>query len=509
MKLRLILSDQLNTNHSWFKQQNDNVLYLMMETKENLDYVRQHKQKLLAKFASMRLFANQLESQGHKICYIHLNDKDNEQNTGWNLLKTMEQNRITAFEYQKPDNYDTDVELKQLCDGMDIPTTMVSSEHFFTERNELSTFFAGKKRPRIESYYKHLRKKHRIFMYEDGEPYGGKWIYLKDNKDIFPEKSPPPVPLLFHHNLADIEKAIDESGIECTGKANSRDFVWPLTRNEAMEQLDYFINTLLPEYGKYQNTMTMRSYTLFHSRLSFALNQKMINPREVIDKVCEAYENKHNTISLPQVEAFVRKILGYREYMRGIYWQHMPEYRHKNHLFAKRTLPDFFRDGNTDMNCIKQVIKQNLNEGWLHHIQRQAIVGNFFMLTGVHPDEADTWFSSMFVDANEWTQLPNTRGLSQFADAGIVGSKPYAFSAKYISKISDYCNHCKYNKGKKLTPDACPFNALYWHFYQRNRKRLSWILRTKNIYETWDAMEAKTRQAYLKKADAFLVSLNQ
>ncbi|MFW5805927.1 MAG: cryptochrome/photolyase family protein [Bacteroidales bacterium] len=509
MKLRLILCDQLNPNHSWFSNQDNNIRYLMMEIKPKPGHVKQHKQKLLARFASMQIFANELKKEGHNIRYIHLNDPDNEHNIGWNILNIIEQNRITAFEYQEPDNYDTDVELQHFCEGLDIPTTMVSSEHFLTERSELAKFFAGKKQPRIDNYYKHLRKKHQVLMYENGEPYGGKWIYLKENIEALPRKISSPAPLMFHHDLTSVEETLDASGIECIGKAGAGDFNWPLTRSEALEQLDYFIDKLLPEYGKYQNSMSVQSHTLYHSRLSFALNQKMLNPGEIVEKACNVYKYNQKNISLPQIEAFIRNLIGFREYMRGIYWQNMPGYRHKNHFFAERRLPDFFRDGNTDMNCLKQVITQSLDKGWIHHNQRLAIAGNFLLLSGVHPDEADIWFSSMFVDAREWIQLPNTRGLSQFADAGITVTKPYAFSANFISKVSDYCKFCSYNKSKKLSKDACPLNALYWHFYHRNRKRLSWIRRTRKIYETWDNMETKTQQAYLNKADGFLKTLDK
>ncbi len=509
MKLRLILSDQLNPTHSWFSNQDNNILYLMMEIRPKPEHIPQHKQKMIAQLASMRYFAGELKNNGHNVHYMHLNDTENEQNIGWNILKIFEKHRITRFEYQEPDNYDTDIELKQFCDGLDIPTQMVSSEHFLTERNELARFFAGKKRFLVDNYYKYLRKKHHILMYEDGEPYGGKWIYLKENKEVFPEKMSVPDPVMFHHDLTDVKKTLDKSGIECIGKSGAQDFSWPLTPSEALEQLDYFINTLLPAYGKYQNSMSVHSHALYHSRLSFAVNQKMINPAEIVEKVCDVYKNKHTTISLPQVEAFLRKLTGWREYMRGIYWHHMPEYRHKNHLFAERKLPGFFLDGNTDMNCLNHVITQSIEKGWTHHNQRLAIAGNFLLLSGVHPDEADIWFSSMFVDAREWIQLPNTRGLSQFADAGITVTKPYAFSANFISKVSDYCKFCSYNKSKKLSKDACPLNALYWHFYHRNRERLSWIRRTRKIYETWDNMETKTQQAYLNKADGFLKTLDK
>ncbi|MGM0651064.1 MAG: cryptochrome/photolyase family protein [Bacteroidota bacterium] len=507
MKLRLILSDQLNSNHAWFKTQDDNILYLMMEIRPDLELDKPHKQKLLGRLASMRYFAADLTNKGHKLKYIHIDDADNEHNIGWNILRIIAQNNISAFEYQEPDTYDTDIELKQFCEGLDIPYKMFSSEHFYTERNELAGFFAGKKHYRIKNFYRYLRKKHNVLLYEDGEPFGGKWNFLIGNTGRFPDAKTIPSPVRFHHNLTDIEKTLDKIGVKCTGNANAQDFGWPLTREESFEQLNYFINKLLPDYGRYQNIMTTHSQTLYHSRLSFALNQKMINPREVIDKVCEAYENKHNTISLPQVEAFVRQILGYREYMRGIYWHHMPEYRIKNHFFAEGKLPDFYWDGNTDMNCMKQVINQSLDEAWVHHTQRLTIPGNLAMLLGVNPYEVHHWFSCMYIDAAEWVEMPNVLGSSQFADGGIVSTKPGAVSASYISKISNYCDTCKFKKGKKLGDDACPFNTLYWHFFYRNRKRLAWIPRTKQVYETWEKISSDKQKAYLKKAKSFITSL--
>ncbi len=505
MKLRLILSDQLNIKHSWFNETaSDDVLYLMMETRQETDFVRLHKQKILGILGSMRDFAQFISGNGHKLKYIRLDDPENEQKLSWNLFKIVTENNITAFEYQEPDEYHTFVEVKQFADDLDIPVEMVSTEHFFAEKSEFAHFFAGKKGYLMEHFYRHMRKKHQVLMWDDGQPYGDKWNYDSENRKRYPDDKPVPAPFVFHHDLSDIDQMLDKAGIKSMGHVNPKDFIWPLNREESLEQLNYFIEHLLPEFGRYQDAMTTRGWTLFHSRLAFSLNRKMIHPTEVVKAVVDAYDSKDYGITLPQVEGYVRQVLGWREFMRGVYWHHMPEYAQKNHFFADAKLPDFYWTGDTKMNCLRHVITQSLDYGWAHHIQRLMIPGNFAMLLGVHPDCVDDWFLGMYLDAVQWVEMPNGRGMSQFADGGIVGTKPYAASANYINKMSDYCQNCQYNKDKKLGDDACPFNTLYWHFYNRNRKRLAWIPRTNQVYATWDKMGQDKKDAYLKQADKFL-----
>ncbi len=506
MKLRLILSDQLNLNHSWFQAKSDDVMYVMMETRQELEFVCLHRQKQLGILANMREFSKQIRSQGHNIQYIYLDEPTNEQQLDWNLLHLLSEYHVSKFEFQQADEYSTHAMMQQFVSSLDIPYEEVSSEHFFTEKDELGKFFAGKKKFLMEHFYRHMRKRHQILVDGNDEPVGGKWNYDGQNRERFPDDMPVPEPFVFHHDLTAINKLLNKMDIKSMGHVNQKDFIWPVGRNESLVLLNHFIKYLLPQFGTYQDAMTTRGWTLFHSRVSFALNRKLVSPKEVVQAALDAYQ-RESSVTLPQVEGFIRQIIGWREYMRGVYWDQMPEYATKNHFFADRSLPSFYWTGKTDMNCLRHVITQSLDYGWAHHIQRLMIPGNFAMLIGADPDQVDDWFLGMYHDAVQWVEMPNGRGMSQFADGGIVGTKPYAVSANYINNMSDYCQSCNYDKDKKIGKDACPFNTLYWHFYHRNRKRLAWFPRLNQTFAIWDRMPEDRRTAYLEQAEHFLTRL--
>ncbi len=507
MVLRLILSDQLNLKHSWFKEVNDNVFYVMMETRYELEHVRMHRQKQLGIIANMRYFAMQIEAMGHRLQYIRLDDEANEHQIDWNLIRLMAEKPITFIEYQEADEYSVHSMLKKFVETSDIPVISVPSEHFYTEKTDLEKFFAGKKKYLMEHFYRYMRKRFNVLVDSDDQPYGGKWNYDEKNREIFPDEMEVPQAKMFKRDLTEINRLLNQMKIQSIGNVDAANFVWPIGRDEALEMLTYFVENLLPNFGRYQDAMTVRGSSLFHSRLSFALNRKIISPKEVVEAALQAYQNIEQKVTLPQVEGFIRQIFGWREYMRGIYWMLMPEYAQKNHLFADRDLPWFYWTGETDMNCLKYVINQGLEDGWAHHIQRLMIPGNFALLIGADPDQVDEWFLGMFHDSVEWAQMPNTRGMSQFADGGVVGTKPYAASANYISKMSDYCETCKYQQDKKYGENACPFNSLYWHFFHRNRKRLAWYPRLNQVYAIWDRMTESRQKDYLDHAEKFLKTL--
>jgi len=248
-------------------------------------------------------------------------------------------------------------------------------------------------------------------------------------------------------------------------------------------------------------------WSLYHSRLSFALNSKILHPLQVIQQAIDSYENSKGAISLAQIEGFVRQILGWREYVRGIYWVNMPAYASKNTLEAKRQLPEYFWNGDTRMRCMQQSIGQSLDYAYAHHIQRLMITGNFCLLTGINPDEVDQWYLGVYIDAIEWVEIPNTRGMSQFADDGIVATKPYTAGGNYINKMSDYCKSCDYRIKEKTGDDACPFNSLYWHFMAQHRPRLEKNPRIGMVYRNWDKQTPQSQQATLKKAEYYLQNI--
>lgn len=502
--LRLILGDQLNSNHSWFKDKNDDTLYLMMEIRQETDYVRHHIQKIVAFFLAMRNFAEFLKQEGHKVLYITLDDLANQQDLVKNLKRIIIEENIELFEYQFPDEYRLDKQLSDFCIESGIQSWAYDTEHFLTKREYLANFFNGKKSYLMESFYREMRKKFNILM--DGEaPLTGRWNYDQENRN----KLKDPLLLLpaptYAKDVYQLIHMIQSEGIKTIGKIEPTHFEWPVSREESLKLLEHFCQYLLPHFGKYQDAMYTGDPFLFHSRMSFSLNTKMISPLEIVQKVEKYWLEHQDRINIAQVEGFIRQVIGWREYMRGIYWAKMPEYAQLNYLTHKRKLPDFFWTGRTKMNCMKHAIGQSLEKAYAHHIQRLMVTGNFALLAGIDPDQVDQWYLGVYIDAIEWVEITNTRGMSQFADGGIVGTKPYVCSANYIDKMSDYCSSCQYDKQKKVGDNACPFNTLYWHFYHRNQDKLAKNPRIGMMYRTWEKMNG--RKEILDQAEVYLANL--
>ncbi len=467
--LRLILGDQLNLKHSWFNDVDSNVTYLMAEMRQETDYVTHHIQKVVAFFQSMREFSEDLREKGHHVSYLNINDSDNPQALDKIIQQQIELIKADKFEYQLPDEYRLDQQLKAICEELSIDSEAYDSEHFFTTRYELKDFFDGKKQLIMESFYRMMRKKHDIMMV-NGQPDGGKWNFDQSNRKKWKGEPKIPHERGFRKNVTALVDEISASGIKTIGTITADNFSWPTSRADALSVLNYFCKNLLIHFGDYQDALHTDEYYLFHSRLSFAMNSKMISPKEVIEKVLDHYYDHSDQIHISQVEGFVRQILGWREYMRGIYWKEMPTYKKMNELDNYNKLPDFFWTGETKMNCLHHAIKQSLETSYAHHIQRLMITGNYALLTQTHPDAVDAWYLGIYIDAIEWVEITNTRGMSQFADGGIVATKPYVSSANYINKMSNYCSDCQYSHTKKTGEDACPFNALYWNFLDEKKE---------------------------------------
>ncbi|MEP0710897.1 MAG: cryptochrome/photolyase family protein, partial [Algoriphagus sp.] len=468
--LRLILGDQLNSNHSWFKETDPSVTYLMLEMRQETDYVSHHIQKVVAFFLSMRNFAEQLKSEGHEVNYVKLDQDENTQALDKMIYAMVEEHQFSQFEYQLPDEYRLDQQLKTIAANLSIPCRSVDSEHFLTEREYVKDFFHGKKTFLMESFYQQMRKDFSILM--DGkEPTEGKWNFDHENRAALKDKRLLRKAKVHPKPVSDLMEMIKKAEIKTIGKLNEDEFDWPCSREESLEVLDHFCSHLLIHFGDYQDALTTWDPFLFHSRLSFAMNTKMLSPLEVVQKV-EAYWKSHqDTIDISQAEGFIRQVIGWREYMRGIYWAKMPDFAELNFFDHQRALPKWFWTGKTKMKCLSHSIGQSLDLAYAHHIQRLMVIGNFALLAGIHPDEVDSWYLGIYIDAIEWVEITNTRGMSQFADGGIVGTKPYVSSANYIKKQGNYCTHCAYDPNKKIGDGACPFNSLYWHFYDGNREK--------------------------------------
>lgn len=471
MEIRLILGDQLNENHSWFTTLDNRVTYVMFEMRQETDYVRHHIQKVVAFFAAMRTFARMLEQNGHQVLYYTIDDPNNTQDLEKNIKKVAKLLSASTFAYQLPDEYRLDRQLKELCQNLNIPYKSIDSEHFLTTRNELAKFYEGKKALVMEFFYRYMRKKHQYLMI-DGQPEGGSWNYDKFNRNTWKGGNIPP-PYSPDATLAkEIYPQVKAAGIETIGSFDDNLFLFAVSRTESLEQLDYFCNNLLQDFGTYQDAMHQEETNLFHARISFSLNVKLIGPAEVIETAISAYRKSGGNIRLSQIEGFVRQILGWREYIRGLYWKEMPGYKQKNELNNFGQLPNFYWTGDTKMNCLKTSIKNSLDNAYAHHIQRLMITGNFALLLQTLPDAVDNWYLGIYADAVEWVQLPNTRGMSQYADGGILATKPYVSSGSYVNKMSNYCANCCYDKKKRIGENACPFNSLYWNFLDDKREEL-------------------------------------
>ncbi|CAN1491142.1 Photolyase PhrB-like [Flavobacteriaceae bacterium] len=505
--LRLILGDQLNSNHSWFQTMDDSVTYILMEIRSETDYAQHHIQKIVGFFAAMQNFAAQLESAKHNVIYIKLNDKENWQCFEQNILKYIKNNGITHFEYQLPDEYRLDELLKECCKNLAIPSTVFDSEHFFTSRTELATFFEGKKTFVMESFYRTMRKKHSVLM-EGDKPVMGQWNFDGENRKKLPKNHKPTPPLLFNNNVTAIVNEINKTNIKTIGNIDPSNFVWPIDRTQSLQLLDFFATECLPLFGSYQDAMTPNEWSLYHARLSFSMNIKLISPQEVIQRCIEEWQKSNTTIEYNQLEGFVRQIIGWREYMRGIYWKKMPDYASLNYFENKAKLPKWYWTGKTKMNCLKDAIQQSLDYGYAHHIQRLMITGNFALLAGVDPDEVDAWYLGIYIDAIQWVEITNTRGMSQYADGGIVGTKPYVSSASYIDKMSHYCGSCFYKKSVKTGDKACPFNSLYWNFYDKHEDKLSKNPRIVMMYNVWRKMQPEAKAELLLQADYYLKNID-
>ncbi|TAI46778.1 cryptochrome/photolyase family protein [Flagellimonas allohymeniacidonis] len=479
--LRLVLGDQLNLHHSWYAHTDDAVIYVMAEMRQETDYVKHHVQKVVGFFLAMRNFAQSLREKGHQVIYFEIGDSENPQDLNRIVKNLISKHAIEKFEYQLPDEYRLDGQLSNICGSLDISSEAFDTEHFYTGRYELRDFFQGKKQLIMENFYRMMRKKHDIMMV-NGQPDGGKWNFDQSNRKKW--KGDPAIPkeLNLKKEVTNILEKIKDAGVTTFGNIDPKTFNWPVTEEECKKLLEYFCEKLLVHFGDYQDAFHTDEKFLFHSRLSFAMNSKMLSPKQVVDTVLEYYYKNTSDIHISQVEGFVRQILGWREYMRGIYWKEMPAYKELNELDNQNPLPDFFWTGNTKMNCLKHSISQSLDEAYSHHIQRLMIIGNYALLTQIHPDEVDEWYLGVYIDAIEWVEITNTRGMSQFADGGIVATKPYVSSANYINKMGNYCQGCHYKHSEKIGDTACPFNALYWNFldekksYFQDNQRMTMML---------------------------------
>ncbi len=516
-RLRLILGDQLNHHHSWFDAKDDTTLYVMMEVRSETDVVRHHVQKIIAVFAAMRRFAYHLREHGHRVCYIGIHDENNRQVFTDNLAMLLDSTGATEVEIQEPEDF----RLRQVfaqstlhaawASGAMRPNSrtgrtplvrFVPTEHFLVDRHQVDRYLPPGKRAVMEFFYRTVRKERRWLIEADGSPTGGAWNFDADNRKRWRGGAKDPLvpePPGFATDLSDVFRDIVQSGIDWFGTPRSERFPWPVTRAAALEALDHFAASLLPHFGTYQDAISSSEPFLFHSRLSFVLNVKLLSPVEVIERSLAEWKRRGGAIGINQVEGFIRQIAGWREYMRLMYWRLMPGLAGANHLGATGALPAWYWTGETRMACMRSAITTSLEYAYAHHIQRLMITGNFALIAGVDPSAVDAWYAGIYIDAFDWVEKPNTLGMSQFAEGGAIATKPYAASAAYINRQGDHCKECTYNAKSRTDADSCPFNALYWDFYLRN-EAFRGNRRINFVYPALDRMGEDERTAIRTRA---------
>lgn len=509
--VRLILGDQLNASHSWFTETREHCVYLIAELSQETSYVQHHVQKLVAFFAAMANFAQALTAAGHRVDHLTLDETAKFADLPALIQAKLAEFGACRFEYMQPDEFRLSKQLKHFSLPAGVSRACVDSEHFYLRHDEIGDYFAPKQAKQMEAFYRKIRKRFTILMV-NGEPEGERWNFDQENRNKLNKDDLRhiPSPKTFKTATADIVQRLDRHQVSYFGNIEEH-LVWPTSRREALELLDHFCAHCLPLFGRFQDAMTAstpHAWSLYHSRLSFALNTKLISPHRVVDRAILEYRQRPADIDLAQIEGFVRQIIGWREFMRGIYWANMPDYGALNALENTRPLPEFYWTGETRMRCLQQSITQSLDYAYAHHIQRLMVTGNFALLVGAHPDAVDAWYLGIYIDALEWVEMPNTRGMSQYADGGLVASKPYIASGAYIHKMSDYCGQCHYQVKARTGEKSCPFNSLYWHFLHRHRESLGRNHRLSMVYRNLERMDPDTQAALFTQAEHYLANLD-
>jgi deoxyribodipyrimidine photolyase-related protein len=475
----------------------------MAEVREESTHVWSHKARIAVFLAAMRHFCQHLRSEGWTVHYTPLED-------GATTLHDALRDAVSILQPQhirivEPGDYRIAKALRRTAPHIEF----VPDPHFLCGVHEFRDYARERKQLRMEFFYRDMRRRYNVLMLPDGRtPEGGEWNFDSDNRESFgkqgPGLVPPPLKFAPSEITQDVLNTVEREFANHPG--TTQNFDWPMTPAQASQALDDFLDHRLAIFGVHQDAMWTGEPYLYHSRLSVALNLKLLHPLTVVRAAEERY--RKGLAPLAAVEGFIRQILGWREYVRGIYWTFMPQgYADRNALNANEPLPAVYWTGETDMRCLSETIGQTLQYGYAHHIQRLMVTGLFALLLGVEPKQVHEWYLAVYVDAVEWVELPNTIGMSQFADGGVMASKPYAASGKYIQRMSNYCAGCRYNPAESTGPTACPFTTLYWDFLMRHQATLGANQRMKMQVRNVDRLSADQKSAILRQAEAFRASL--
>ncbi|MFN7754728.1 MAG: cryptochrome/photolyase family protein [Holosporales bacterium] len=497
--LRLILADQLSASisslHGVDKAQ-DTVM--LCEVMEEARYVPHHPKKIAFLFSAMRHFAAELEESGVRVRYIKLDDASNTGSFTGEVQRAAKELNPSRLIVTEPGEYRVLDMMKGWHEKLGIPVEIVSDTRFLATHAEFDAWAQGKKQFRMEFFYREMRRKYAVLMEPDGKPSGGVWNYDKQNR------KPPKVGMTSPPRLSHKKSAITQDVLALVKDTFSHHFgtlepfFYAVTRKQALMELDHFVTHILPNFGDYQDAMVAGEPYLYHSLLSSYLNAGLLLPLEICQKAEAAY--RASKAPLNAVEGFIRQILGWREYIRGIYWHFMPEYGERNTLNAAHPLPDFYWGATTHMFCVAESVRHTRDHAYSHHIQRLMITGNFALLAGLDVKAVQAWYLAVYSDAYEWAEMPNTLGMALFGDGGVVASKPYAASGKYIHRMSNYCETCTFDPDEMTGEKACPFNALYWDFLVRHEQKFRRNQRMPYVFSTWDKFTPEKQKAIRAQA---------
>jgi deoxyribodipyrimidine photolyase-related protein len=505
--LRLILGDQLNKTISSLNDiDKDNDVILMCEVWDEATYVKHHKKKIAFLFSAMRHFAAELKNFGFNVDYIQLDDEGNSGSFKGEVKRAIDRHNVNKMIVTEASEYRVLKDMRQWADEFGIKVEIRPDDRFLATHKEFKEWAEdGRKQLRMEYFYRTMRRKHDVLMDGD-DPVGGQWNYDAENRK--PPKDGLDIPQTYTAQVDEITQDVMDLIADRFGDhfGDLEPFYFAVTRDQALYALNKFIDERLCAFGDYQDAMVEGEPWMYHSHISFYMNCGLLLPIEVIRKAEEAYDN--GDAPLNAVEGFIRQILGWREFIRGVYWYYMPDYADMNALNATRALPEFMWTGQTKMNCMRQCIAETRQNAYAHHIQRLMVLGNFLLLAGVDPKHVNEWYLIVYADAYEWVEMPNVTGMILHADDGIVGSKPYAASASYINKMSDYCKNCSYSPTKKNGKDACPFNYLYWNFHLNHQVKFENNPRIGFAYKTLSRMNDEKIDAIKSDSERFFKAMD-
>ena len=500
--LVVVLGDQLDMDAAAFDGFNpEQDAVWMAEVAEEATHVWSGKQRIALFLSAMRHFAQALRAAGRPLHYTRLDDPQNRGSLAAQLQATLAALVPQRVVMTAPGDWRVWQSLKAVVAGAGLALEVCEDRHFYTTVRDFAAHAKGRKSLRLEYFYRELRQRHGVLM-QDGKPVGDQWNFDADNREVFgrggPGVLPPRATFEPDEITRDVISMVNQRFAQHPGTLDS--FAWPVTRDQALLALQCFITERLPLFGLYEDALWPGEPWLYHSQLSAALNLKLLGAREVVKAAEAAYHAGH--VPLHSAEGFIRQILGWREYVRGIYWTQMPAYAERNALGAPQDLPAWYWTGRTDMACLRDALTQTLEHGYAHHIQRLMVTGLFALMFGVRPQQVHEWYLAVYVDAVEWVELPNTLGMSQFGDGGLMGSKPYVATGKYIQRMGGPCAGCRYDPALREGERACPYTTLYWDFLMRHQlllaKNARMALQLKNLARLSDA----DRQAVRQRADA-------